>query len=108
MEWREIGLLGARVLREVREFVGRRRELQQVLRAFREPPGERPAGVLVHGMGRQGKSSEAGGAQRLPGHTPAVVHGRYGAVVVVQAVGTELTFPHRGCDLAGDLLRRRN
>ena len=38
-----------------KEFVGRRRPLQQILRAFREGR----SGVLIHGIGRQGKSSLA-------------------------------------------------
>lgn len=70
-----------------REFVGRRRELRTILRAFRDDSPGRPAGVLVHGMGRQGKSSLAARvAQRLPGHRHAVLHGRYDAVAVVQRV----------------------
>jgi hypothetical protein len=38
------------------EFVGRRRQAQRILRAFRDKEG---AGVLIHGIGRQGKSSLA-------------------------------------------------
>ncbi len=36
------------------EFVGRRRQAQRILRAFRDREG---AGVLIHGIARQGKSS---------------------------------------------------
>ena len=39
-----------------REFVGRRRQAQDVLRAFR---GDERAGVLIFGMGSLGKSSLA-------------------------------------------------
>ncbi|MCP4572505.1 MAG: ATP-binding protein, partial [bacterium] len=74
-----------------REFVGRRRQLQQVLRAFKAGSQERPAGVLIHGMGRQGKSSLAARvAQRRPEHALAVLHGRYDAVAVVQAIAEAL------------------
>ena len=38
------------------EFVGRRREIQAIRREFRHPDH---AGVLIHGFGRQGKSSLA-------------------------------------------------
>ncbi|MFI5021401.1 MAG: tetratricopeptide repeat protein [Alphaproteobacteria bacterium] len=38
------------------EFVGRRREIQAIRREFRQPEH---AGVLIHGLGRQGKSSLA-------------------------------------------------
>jgi AAA ATPase domain len=38
------------------EFVGRRREIQTIRREFRHPDH---AGVLIHGFGRQGKSSLA-------------------------------------------------
>ncbi|MCP4534123.1 MAG: CHAT domain-containing protein, partial [Delftia sp.] len=74
-----------------REFVGRRRQLQQVLRAFKAGSQERPAGVLIHGMGRQGKSSLAARvAQRKPDHTLAVLHGRYDGVAVIQAIAEAL------------------
>ena len=45
------------------EFVGRRRPIQAVLRAFRDG-----AGVLVHGMGALGKSSLAA---RVVSRTPS-------------------------------------
>ena len=47
------------------QFVGRRRQAQMVLRALHE---RRKAGVLIHGMGRLGKSSLAARvANRMPG-----------------------------------------
>ncbi|TCT24230.1 CHAT domain-containing protein [Thiobaca trueperi] len=52
------------------EFVGRRRQIQSVLRAFRDGS----AGVLVHGMGSLGKSSLAARiASRLTGHRTVVI-----------------------------------
>ena len=75
-----------------REFVGRRREIQDILRAFRAPAAERPAGVLIHGMGRQGKSSLAARiAQRLePTHELVVLYGRYDAAAILSAVRERL------------------
>ncbi|MEZ4869727.1 MAG: CHAT domain-containing protein [Caldilineaceae bacterium] len=62
------------------EFVGRRREAQQVLRAFRA--GE-AAGVLLFGMGHLGKSSLAARvANRLPRHQTVVVYDRYDAPAI--------------------------
>ncbi len=69
------------------EFVGRRREIQKVLKALQ---GDEYAGVLIHGLGRQGKSSLAARvANRLHGlygHRTAVVFGRYDAPAVLSAV----------------------
>jgi len=63
-------------------FVGRRRELQRVLRAFAE---EKP--VLLHGMGNLGKSSLAARvAARMHGLTPVVLYERYDALGVFQAL----------------------
>nr|VFK59277.1 MAG: CHAT domain-containing protein [Candidatus Kentron sp. TUN]VFK67848.1 MAG: CHAT domain-containing protein [Candidatus Kentron sp. TUN] len=57
------------------EFVGRRRPLQRILQAFRRHDH---SGVLIHGMGRQGKSSLASRvASRLPELKPVVVYGHY-------------------------------
>nr|VFJ67776.1 MAG: Tetratricopeptide repeat-containing protein [Candidatus Kentron sp. FW] len=65
------------------EFVGRRRPIQRVLRAFREREG---SGVLIHGMGRQGKSSLAARvASRLSDLQPVVVFGRYRGQDVLRA-----------------------
>ena len=69
------------------EFVGRRREIQKVLKALQ---GDEYAGVLIHGLGRQGKSSLAARvANRLHGlygHRTTVVFGRYDAPAVLSAV----------------------
>ncbi|MBM5817934.1 MAG: CHAT domain-containing protein, partial [Cyanobacteria bacterium K_Offshore_surface_m2_239] len=63
-----------------RTFVGRRREAQAVLRAFRERRG---AGALLLGMGDLGKSSLAARiANRLPGHQTVVVYERYDALAI--------------------------
>ncbi len=54
------------------EFVGRRRQAQRILRAFREREG---AGVLIHGIGSHGKSSLAARiANRMPGHDTVVIY----------------------------------
>ena len=70
------------------EFVGRRRQLQSILREFSKPLGERRAGVFIHGVGRQGKSSLAARvADRLEGrdYKVLVVHGRNDAPAILQA-----------------------
>jgi tetratricopeptide (TPR) repeat protein len=65
-------------------FVGRRRELQAALKALRN--GEH-AGVLVHGMGRLGKSSLAARiANRRPDLKLAVVFEHYGAPDILAAL----------------------
>jgi len=62
------------------EFVGRRRQAQAVLRAFRD---DNAAGVLIHGMGNLGKSSLAARiASRLTGHKTVVVFRKYDALSV--------------------------
>ncbi|MGJ4953772.1 CHAT domain-containing protein, partial [Bradyrhizobium sp. HKCCYLS20291] len=69
-------------------FVGRRRELQAALRALRDG-GQ--AGVLLHGMGRLGKSSLAARiANRRRDLRLAVMFARYGAPDVVDALATAL------------------
>ncbi len=74
------------------EFVGRRRELQTILREFRQP---RHGGILLRGMGRQGKSSLAARAvQRSTRLRPVVVFKRYGPrdlleALIRSAAGTE-------------------
>ncbi|MEJ2117972.1 MAG: CHAT domain-containing protein, partial [Alphaproteobacteria bacterium] len=61
-------------------FVGRRRALQNVFRAFRDPA---TCGVLIHGFGGQGKSSLAARvADRLTHHKPALVFEFYDAQAV--------------------------
>jgi hypothetical protein len=70
------------------EFVGRRRQLQSILGEFHKPNGERKAGVFIHGLGRQGKSSLAARvADRLEAreYKVLVVHGRYDAAAILQA-----------------------
>ncbi len=67
-----------------REFVGRRRELQRISREFRQPEY---GGILLHGMGRQGKSSLAArAAGRMTHHNLVVVFGRYGARDILEAL----------------------
>ncbi len=63
-----------------REFVGRRRQAQDVLAAFR---ANRAPGALIFGMGNLGKSSLAARvANRLPGHKTVVVFERYDAAAI--------------------------
>ena len=66
-------------------FVGRRREIQSALRVLR---GEDHAGLLVHGMGRLGKSSLAARiANRLGDeYALAVVYEHYDALSVFEAL----------------------
>ncbi|WP_034643709.1 CHAT domain-containing protein, partial [Desulfovibrio inopinatus] len=67
------------------EFVGRRRQIQTILRTYKD---KKYAGVLVHGEGRRGKSSLAARiGHRLQGHTIAVVLNRYDALAIIDAVG---------------------
>ena len=69
-------------------FVGRRREIQRSLAALQ---GTTHGGVLVHGMGRLGKSSLASRiVSRSPGFTPAVVFGTYDALAIVDALRAAL------------------
>ncbi len=67
-----------------REFVGRRRQIQTILREFNKP---QQAGVLIHGFGRQGKSSLAARiANRMTRHQVVVVYKNYNAVDILEAV----------------------
>jgi hypothetical protein len=69
-------------------FVGRRRELQRALRLL---DGGNKAGLLLHGMGRLGKSSLAARIiDRRPDLTPVVVYGAYDALSVVDALARAL------------------
>src|SRR5216683_1152340 len=70
-------------------FVGRRRELQRGLRVF---AGSDFAGVLLHGMGRLGKSSLAArlASRRRRELTLAVVYGAYDALSILEAIGEAL------------------
>lgn len=63
------------------EFVGRRRQIQNVLRAL---VSDREPGVLVLGIGNAGKSSLAARvANRLPKHSTVVVYERYDAPTIL-------------------------
>lgn len=80
-------------------FVGRRRELQTALRVLREGDS---AGVLLHGMGRLGKSSLASRiANRRRDLRLAVVFEHYGALDILAALSEAL---HNNAD-ARELLR---
>ncbi len=75
-------------------YVGRRREAQAVLRAFSAFDG--PAGVLVRGMGRLGKSSLAARiARRRPDLRSAVVFGRYDARAIFDELIEAIDARHR-------------
>ena len=77
------------------EFVGRRRHIQDVLKEFRAPASQRHAGVFIHGMGRQGKSSLAARvAQRLEhSHDVVVVYERYDAPSILMAFASQIATP---------------
>ena len=69
-------------------FVGRRRELKAALRIL---AGGEKAGLLLHGMGRLGKSSLAGRIiDRRPDLTPVVVFAAYDALSVLEALAKAL------------------
>ena len=69
-------------------FVGRRRELKEALRFL---AGREKAGLLLHGMGRLGKSSLAGRIiDRRPDLTPVVVFAAYEALSVLEALAKAL------------------
>ena len=81
-------------------FVGRRRQVQQSLRALSQ--GTR-SGVVLHGMGRSGKSSLAARiANRRSDLALAVVFGHYDAVSVLDAIGEAV----KGSVAASDLVER--
>ncbi len=82
------------------EFVGRRRQLQQGLRVLQD----NGSGLLLCGMGRQGKSSLAARiANRLPGSWQrVVVYGGYRAVDILNALADGLTDP-RTLDAAREI-----
>lgn len=67
------------------EFVGRRNYVQKILREFRANRAERQAGVFIHGIGRQGKSSLAARVARRMEHTheALVLFGRYDAAAIL-------------------------
>lgn len=66
-------------------FIGRRRHLQQSLRALL-PPSQR-VGVLIMGTGGLGKSCLAGKiTDRFPHHTLIIVHGKFNTLSLVPAL----------------------
>ena len=68
-----------------REFVGRRCQIQTILRTFR---ANETKGAYIHGLGRQGKSSLAARiTQRMPHHDPVVLHGRFIEAMLLEALG---------------------
>ena len=72
------------------EFIGRRRDLQRILRAFRTGA----TGVVVHGIGRQGKSSLAlRVVQRLPDHRPLVLYGPFDGSALLDALADVVAEP---------------
>jgi hypothetical protein len=72
---------GSRVpVATAQHFVGRRRQVQAVLRAFDDAS---TPGVLIYGMGNVGKSSLAARvASRMPRHRTVVVYERYDAAAI--------------------------
>jgi len=71
-------------------FVGRRRQLQQSLRALKHDPHK--VGLLLHGAGGLGKSCLAGKiCERLDDHILVIVHGRLDAVTLSAALDYGLT-----------------
>jgi len=64
------------------EFVGRRRQIQDILREFRG--SKQHAGVLIHGIGRQGKSSLASRiANRMFNYETVVIYKHYSAQAIL-------------------------
>ena len=83
-------------------FVGRRRELQTSLKVLREGSD---AGLLIHGLGRVGKSSLAARlAHRRPDLALAVVFGRYDALSVAEAIKDACPEAAPSIDAARDVL----
>ena len=66
------------------EFVGRRRSIQQVIRAFRDGR----TAILIHGMGALGKSSLAARVinRMISSIRPVVVFERYDALAIFDAI----------------------
>ncbi|MCK5437243.1 MAG: CHAT domain-containing protein, partial [Desulfobulbaceae bacterium] len=59
-----------------KEFVGRRRRIQDILKEFKE---NNHAGILIHGLGNQGKSSLAARiANRMYDHETVLIYGKKG------------------------------
>jgi len=62
-------------------FVGRRRQMQQSVRALKDSRDK--VGALLHGAGGLGKSCLAGKlCERFSGHTLIIVHGRLNAITL--------------------------
>jgi hypothetical protein len=71
-----------------KEFVGRRKQAQDILRAFRDADKD---GVLIVGMGNIGKSSLAARvANRLPQHHTVIVYERYDALAILDQLVSAL------------------
>ncbi len=87
------------------EFVGRRRQIQNALRALRKNDH---AGVLIHGFARQGKSSLAARiAERLKDANTIVVFGRYDVDAILESISgigspEILSWVNRARDLVSD------
>jgi CHAT domain/AAA ATPase domain len=78
------------------EFVGRRREIQTIRREFRRPEH---AGVLIHGLGRQGKSSLAARIiDRHPELTRVVLFQRVDGPSVLAAIRERVSESVEICD----------
>ncbi|MBK8254965.1 MAG: CHAT domain-containing protein [Polyangiaceae bacterium] len=70
-------------------FVGRRYEMRSLLREMREPAH---AGIVLHGLGGQGKSSlVARLAHRCPEHRPVIVYEHYDALAVLDGIESACT-----------------
>ena len=74
------------------EFVGRRRQIQDILKIFET---QQKAGVLIHGIGNQGKSSLAARiANRLANYHTVLIYGKkgnerqYGRIYVLNTLKT--------------------
>lgn len=72
------------------EFVGRRRDLQRILRLYRDGT----TGVVLHGMGRQGKSSLAlRVVQRLTEHRAIACYGPFDGNVLLGSLADAVAEP---------------
>ncbi|KPA15238.1 ATPase domain protein, prokaryote domain protein [Candidatus Magnetomorum sp. HK-1] len=74
------------------EFVGRRREIQKILKIFRI---NKKSGVVIHGFARIGKSSLAARiANRMIDHKVIVIYGHYDAPAILKAFVDSLSIYH--------------
>lgn len=86
-------------------FVGRRRETQRVLRAFRD---NQDAGVFIHGMGNLGKSSLAARVANRVGCLTVVIYEDYDPVKVLEQLGAAVPEDQReGLDKWRERVDRR-